>query len=151
MSYFRGREIAPSPNADDAPFWGNCAQRRLTFQKCRACGTVTHPPIGVCPQCQSLERTWIEAPAQAQVYSFTWIHTAAHDLVADRLPYNVAVVAFSELPCVRLITNVVDVRPGALDIGDRVSLVWEPLSGIGALPRFRKIAHVALSSSRAGG
>jgi uncharacterized OB-fold protein len=98
MSYFRGRDIAPSPNADDAPFWKHCAQRRLTFQQCRDCATLTHPPIGVCPRCQSMARDWVEAPSRARVYSFTWVHTAANDSVSEALPYNVAVVDFPDLP-----------------------------------------------------
>lgn len=140
MSYFNGREIAPAPNADDTPFWENCARRRLAFQRCGACGTVTHPPIGVCPACQSMARDWAEAPERARVFSFTWIHTAAHESVAERLPYNVAVVEFPDLPGVRLVSNVVDVKPGELAVGDRLSLVWEDAGSVGPLPRFRKRA-----------
>jgi uncharacterized protein len=140
MSYFDGHDVVPTPTSDDAPFWDHCAQRRLTFQRCVACGTVTHPPIGVCPHCQSIERDWIDAPATAEVYSFTWVHTAARDSVEGRLPYNVAVVTFPPLPGVRFITNVVNVRPGDLAIGDAVSLVWESVGDFAALPRFRKTA-----------
>ena len=139
MSYFGGRDVAPQPIADDASFWANCAARRLTFQRCRACGRVTHPPIGVCPACQSLEQEWIDAPEDARVFSFTWIHTSAHESVAQSLPYNVAVVDFPRLPGVRLITNVVNVRPGELAIGDRVSLAWENAGDEVLLPRFRKM------------
>lgn len=137
MSYFGGKEIAPAPNADDAPFWEHCGERRLTFQKCRDCAMLTHPPIGVCPHCQSMARDWVEAPAQARVYSFTWIHTAVDDSVAQSLPYNVAVVDFPELPGVRMVTNVLDVRRGEIAIGDRVTLTWEPIDGGMFLPRFR--------------
>lgn len=138
MSYFGGRDVVPTPNADDAPFWEHCAQHRLTFQKCRACGTLVHPPIGVCPACQSIEREWVEAPPDAVIWSFTWIHTAAHDAVGGHLPYNVVVVEFPRLPGVRLISNVVDAVPGGLAVGDRVSLVWEAAGEGGALPRFRR-------------
>ena len=139
MSIFGGRGVAPEPNADDAPYWANCAARRLTFQRCRDCGRVTHPPIGVCPACQSFDRDWIDAPEDARVFSFTWVHTAAHESVAQSLPYNVAVVEFPELPGVRLITNVVLVVLGDLAIGDRVSLLWEEVGDGVLLPRFRKI------------
>jgi uncharacterized OB-fold protein len=137
MSYFRGRDVAPVPNPDDAPFWAHCAQKRLVFQRCGACATVTHPPLAVCPKCQSLARDWVEAPTRARVYSFTWIHTAAHESVADCLPYNVAVVEFPDLPGVRLITNVIDAAPGTLAIGHEVFLTWET-AGDATLPRFRK-------------
>ena len=137
MTYFDDHDVAPAPNADDGPFWANCAQRRLAFQKCRACRALTHPPLGVCPRCQSTDREWTEAPEVARVYSFTWIHTAALDAVAGRLPYNVAVVEFPALPGVRLVTNIVDAKRGQLAIGDRVALTWETLPGGEALPRFR--------------
>ena len=138
MSYFGAKDLAPAPNADDAPFWAHCGERRLTFQKCGDCGTLTHPPIGVCPHCQSLSRVWVEAPAQGRVYSFTWIHTAVDDSVARSLPYNVAVVEFPEMPAVRLVTNVIDGRPGQIAIGDPVTLSWDPIEGGMFLPRFRK-------------
>lgn len=138
MSYFSGREIAPTPNADDTPFWESCARRRLAFQRCLACRKVTHPPIGVCPACQSMEREWVAAPQRACVFSFTWIHTAAHESVAGRLPYNVTVVEFPDMPGVRLVTNVVEVKPGELKVGDSVVLVWEESGQAGPLPRFRK-------------
>ena len=66
---------------------------------------------------------------------------AAIESVAQSLPYNVAVVDFPRLPGVRLITNVVNVKPGELAIGDRVSLAWEDAgdgierSGISAADR----------------
>jgi uncharacterized OB-fold protein len=138
MAYFGDRNVLPEPNVDDAPFWANCAARRLAFQRCSACERVTHPPIGVCPACQSFERTWIDAPSDARVFSFTWVHTAAHESVAQSLPYNVVVVEFPALPGVRLISNVIDVAPGALAIGDRLTLVWESVGDGVSLPRFRK-------------
>jgi len=140
MAHFGDHNVRPDPNVDDAPFWTHCAARRLTFQRCTACGRVTHPPIGVCPACQSFERTWIDAPPDARVYSFTWVHTAAHESVAQSLPYNVVVVEFPALPGVRLISNVVDVVPGELAIGDALTLAWEDVGESVVLPRFRKSA-----------
>jgi uncharacterized OB-fold protein len=147
MAYFGERNVLPEPNADDAPFWANCAARRLTFQQCAACGRVTHPPIGACPACQSFERTSIDAPADARVFSFTWVHTAAHESVAQALPYNVVVVEFPALPGVRLISNVADVAHGDIRIGDPLTLAWDPVSDAMSLPRFRKrAASSALST-----
>lgn len=131
----------PGPKIDEvnSPFWENCRNHRLTFQKCGDCGHRVHPPLPVCPRCQSLNRLWPEAPAEAIVFSFTWIHTAAHDSVADCLPYNAALVEFPALPGVRLVTNVINVKPGGLAIGDRVNLVWEDGEDDQPLPRFRKV------------
>lgn len=135
----------PGPKIDEtnAPFWDNCRNHRLTFQQCADCGHHVHPPLPVCPRCQSLDRQWPEAPSEATVFSFTWIHTAAHDSVADSLPYNAALVEFPDLPGVRLVTNVINVKPGELGFGDRLSLIWEDGENDQPLPRFRKLKEAA--------
>jgi uncharacterized OB-fold protein len=134
----------PGPKIDEvnAPFWENCSAHRLTFQQCGDCGHLVHPPLPICPRCQSLHRVWKEAPSLATVFSFTWMHTAAHDSVVDCLPYNAALVEFPELPGVRLVTNVVDVEPGDLAIGDEVRLIWETGGNDQALPRFSKHGQI---------
>lgn len=136
-TYFGGRDIAPQPNAEDAAFWAHCAQRRLTFQQCADCMAVTHPPIGACPRCQSIRRRWVEAPGRAVVFSYTWVHTAAHDAIGRPLPYNVVVVTFEGLAGVRLISNVVDAGADELRIGAELELVWQPIGETMSLPRFR--------------
>ncbi|MDO8277802.1 MAG: OB-fold domain-containing protein [Burkholderiaceae bacterium] len=139
MSYLPTELPAPTPEEDDAPFWAHCNERRLMFQQCPQCGTLVHPPLPVCPGCQSLERAWVQAPAQAQLFSFTWVHTAAHESVKPSLPYNVAVVEFPEMPGVRLISNVIDTERGALRVGDRLTLAWEQGWEGQMLPRFRQL------------
>lgn len=129
--------LSKSIPPENLPFWENCNARLLTFQKCTACGHSVHPPLPVCPNCQSSERMWTVAPAEARVFSFTWAHTAAHGSVKDALPYNIVVVEFPPLPEVRLVSNVINVRPGELAIGDTLQLVWEECDGQW-LPRFEK-------------
>jgi uncharacterized OB-fold protein len=136
MPYLPDKMPPPEVTATSEPFWQHCAQRRLTFQACGDCGEFVHPPLPVCPRCQSLNRTWHEAPAAATVFSFTWIHTAAHDAVAGSLPYNVVLVEFPGLPGVRLVSNVIDVAYGEIHIGDRLILHWEKAAGDLWLPRF---------------
>ena len=139
MSYLPPELPAPAPDEDDAQFWGYCNERRLMFQQCPRCGTLVHPPLPVCPGCQSLECAWVEAPAQASLFSFTWVHTAAHESVRAYLPYNVAVVEFPEMPGVRLISNVIDAERGALRVGDSLTLAWERGWEGQMLPRFRRV------------
>lgn len=138
MPYLPDNVPAPQLDETNEPFWQNCNKRKLSFQQCVDCRHITHPPLPVCPACQSLRREWIEAPPEAVVFSYTWAHTAAHPSVKSALPYNVTVVEFPELPGVRLITNVIDVKPGELDFGDRVELDWEMVEGPQWVPRFRK-------------
>ncbi len=131
----------PGPHIDDvnAPFWEHCNAQRLMFQQCGDCLRLVHPPLPICPHCQSLTRQWLEAPAEAVVYSFTWAHTPAHESVRSSLPYNVALVEFPALPGVRFVSNVINAEHGQLAIGDRLVLEWEPGGNEQLLPRFRKI------------
>lgn len=117
----------PAPHIDDnnEPFWQRCNERILAFQQCVDCLKLVHPPLPVCPRCQSLKRQWLPAPTEATVFTFTWAHTAAHASVSGILPYNVVVVEFPQLPDVRFVSNVVNVQPGELAIGDRLRLHWE--------------------------
>ena len=136
MAYLPDSIPVVPPPEENEPFWSNCRARRLTFQRCNACGSVIHPPVGVCPACQSLDRGWIDAPSEGTIFSFTWTYAAGHPSVRTSLPYNVAIIEFPALPGVRLVSNVIDVQPGDIRIGDVVQLTWEK-AGTELLPRFR--------------
>lgn len=133
-------DLAPEPGMDERVFWGHCAERRLKFQRCGACGTHRHPPTPICPACQSARIDWTEAPAVGRVYSYTVVHHPSHPAMRARVPYNVAVIAFEGLDEVRLISNVVDVTAEQMAIDMPVRLHWEGPVGGYWLPRFRR-AH----------
>jgi len=139
MPYLPPTVPGPVINEINAPFWESCRQHRLSFQECGNCRRVVHPPLPVCPECQSRERQWREVRGEGVVFSFTWAHTAAHESVRESLPYNIVLVEFPELPGVRLVSNVVNVRPGELAIGDRLALLWETDAAGQSVPRFRKV------------
>jgi uncharacterized protein len=136
MAYFPDEMPAPEPNADDAPFWSLCAERKLCFQACARCNTLRHPPRPICAKCLSVESKWVPAPAEAVVYTFTVVHHASHPAVASKLPYIVAVVEFPSLPGVRLVTNITDKPPSALCIGMHVRLWWDDIAEHIYIPRF---------------
>ena len=138
MAYLPLTLPAPAPTMDERPFWDNCAQRRLTFQRCTDCGRFCHPPIPVCPHCQSTRRQWDDAPETGEIYTYTVVHHPAHPDIGPHLPYNVVVVAFPECDGVRLVSNVIDVPPDELQVGLRVRLAWEAHGEGVYLPRFRR-------------
>ncbi len=138
MNYLPDTVPAPQPSEDSAPFWAWCDRQRLMFQCCEDCGHCVHPPLGACPRCQSLRRGWVEAPREGRVFTFTWVHTAAHDSVADALPYNVVVIEFSALPGIRLVSNVIDPDKDSLRIGQAVTLAWEAIGDSHYVPRFKR-------------
>ena len=135
-------ESLPAPSIDEtsAPFWERCNQQRLSFQQCVDCRALVHPPLPVCPKCQSVSRTWVDAPSRARVFSLVWVHTAAHDSVKEALPYNVVLVEFPDMPGVRLLSNVIGTSREALAIGDALELVWDRQSDTRWLPRFKRLA-----------
>lgn len=72
------------------------------------------------------------------MFSFTWAYTAADPSLKSAVPYNIALIEFPSLDHVRMVSNIVDVEPGDLKIGDWVTLVWQQAPGGRWLPRFRK-------------
>ncbi len=127
----------PEPPLDARAFWTHCANKRLMFQACAACGKARHPPTPLCPHCQSAEQSWIEAPSEGRVFTYTVVHHPSHDSVAGALPYAVVLVEFPELGGVRLVSNLVDPGAGEIAIGMAVELVWEPHPEAIWLPRFK--------------
>ncbi|TDU31684.1 hypothetical protein DFR24_1061 [Panacagrimonas perspica] len=145
MSWFADDMPRPVPHMDDAAFWEGCAERRLLFQHCAGCSTARHPPTPICPVCRSSATQWREAPAHAEVYTYTVIHYAAHAAVKDRLPYVAAVVSFAGLSGVRLVTNLTDCDPGRVRIGMPVRLWWDDIGDGQYLPRFAPLEREASS------
>jgi len=128
----------PEPAPESRAFWAHCRERRLMFQTCADCDRAAHPPVPLCPACQSAKRAWVEAPELARVFSYTVIHHPADDSVRDAVPYNVVLVEFPGLDGVRLVSNIVDVPPAEIEIGMELNLLWEQGPGGQWLPRFRR-------------
>ncbi|WP_334128536.1 Zn-ribbon domain-containing OB-fold protein [Sneathiella sp.] len=138
MQYMPDAVPGPDPSFDDAVYWANCSEKKLTFQRCGSCKSFRHPPGPFCPQCQSDKIEWVEAPDEAELFTFTFLHHPAHEAVRTRVPYNVAVVSFPSLGGVRLITNIVDAEPGELEIGMKVRLLWGTSGNGQIIPLFKK-------------
>ncbi|WP_218671286.1 Zn-ribbon domain-containing OB-fold protein [Microbispora sp. GKU 823] len=103
------------------------------IQRCAGCGTLRHPPGPCCPHCGSFEWDTAEASGRGQVYSFVVAHHPRHP--AFEYPLIVAVVELDE--GTRLITNLVGVEPGEVEIGMPVVLDWLDADPDLSLPVFR--------------
>jgi uncharacterized OB-fold protein len=68
------------------------------------------------------------------VYAVSVQHNAALPEFKDRVPYAVALVELDE--GVRFMTNIVNVDPLEVAIGQRVHLTWEPIEDGRALAVF---------------
>ncbi len=125
-------EIETSPLT--APYWAALEQGRLTFQRC-ACSHAWLPPRENCPRCLAADWRWETASGAARLVSWVVYHTAYHPDFADKLPYNVAIVALAEGP--RLITNI-RADHAALAIGMTLRLAPER-AGPATLARFAPV------------
>lgn len=139
MAIFGNDMPKPEPGLDDAGFWRACAEKRLAFRHCEDCDRHHHPPLPVCPHCQSQRLDWREATGPAEIFSFTEVHHPAHAAVIGRTPYTVVVVAYPEMEWTRIVSNLVG--DGEVRIGDRVEIVWDAIGDGMFLPRYRALAQ----------
>ncbi|MEU6432370.1 MaoC family dehydratase N-terminal domain-containing protein [Microbispora sp. NPDC046973] len=123
----------PAMNQDNA-FWFEAArEHRLVIQRCAGCATLRHPPGPCCPHCGSFEWDVAEASGGGHVYSYVVAHHPRHP--AFEYPLIVAVVELDE--GTRLVTNLVGVEPGGVEIGMPVVLDWLDADPDLSLPVFR--------------
>jgi hypothetical protein len=131
------------PGSTDAsdPFWAATRESRYVVQWCGACDEPIYFPREVCPKCLSADTLeWRESNGRGTVYAVSVQHRPGNPLMADRVPYAVALVEVdaggNSSETVRVMTNVVDCDPLTVQVGDAVALTWEPLSDGRQLPLF---------------
>jgi acetyl-CoA acetyltransferase/uncharacterized OB-fold protein len=113
-------------------FWTSGADGVLRVQGCTDCGELVHPPVPICPYCQSRAAKPVEVSGGGTVVGFT---VNAHRWHPDfDPPYVIANVALAEDPRVHLTTNLVGCDPAGVRIGQDVVVrfeqyedVWLPL------------------------
>lgn len=126
---------APVPDADSRPFWEGVANHELRIQRCRSCGRHVYYPRSICPHCHAAELDWVQASGTGVLYSYTVSRRPAGPGFAADVPYVVALVDLDEGP--RMMTNLVDVPPEDVAIGQRVQVDFREMSPGLTLPVFR--------------
>jgi uncharacterized OB-fold protein len=125
----------PVPNPDNAGFWEACGRGELRLQRCTSCRSWRHPPRPMCPDCGSLDFAWEQASGRGVVHTFTIVHRPTLQVFEDRVPYNVVAVQLEE--GIYMVSNLVDCALADIRIGMSVEVVFEPLTGEIALPKFK--------------
>jgi uncharacterized OB-fold protein len=118
------RAIPPAVGHDDEFFWEGAARHELLLQRCADCGTICHPPLPMCPACQSLRREAFEVSGNGTVYS--WIRSK-HPTDPDAEPRIVVLVELDE--GARLVSNLRDVALDEVRNGMRVEVFFDDLGG----------------------
>lgn len=126
----------PRITPESKEFWEGCHRHQLLIQKCQNCATLRHYPKVMCPNCGSWDTTWVRVSGKGKVYSWTVTHRSFHPGFADELPYASVIVELDE--GVRLMTNIIDVKPDDLYVGMPLEVVFEDVTQEITLPRFRK-------------
>ncbi|MHB2028693.1 MAG: Zn-ribbon domain-containing OB-fold protein [Acidimicrobiales bacterium] len=126
----------PAADIDSRAFWEGLQQHRLLIARCDECGFFVHPPLAGCPRCLSSALSSHEVSGRGVVYSFTVVNREFAPGVKP--PYVAAYVDLDEQEALRMLTNIVNVRIGDIqigmpvqvrfcDIGDATLAMFEPV------------------------
>ncbi|MGX7680172.1 Zn-ribbon domain-containing OB-fold protein [Jatrophihabitans sp. DSM 45814] len=125
-----------NPDAWTEPFWLATREHRLEIPRCVKCGLFRFPPSPFCFNCTHQEVEMVQVSGAGSVYTFTVARHAVVPMLAPYVPYVVAVVELDDAPGVRMIVNIVESDPEAVEIGSKVSLVWDDVDEETTIPRF---------------
>ncbi|MFA7323187.1 MAG: Zn-ribbon domain-containing OB-fold protein [Candidatus Nanopelagicales bacterium] len=131
----------PIPNELTSAFWQGAAEGQLVMQSCNACGHLQHPPEPICSACLSFDIGNAAVSGKGTVYTYCIPTQAFHPWFADKLPFVLAVVELDDQPGLKMITNIVDIEPDAVSVGDRVEVTFKPFAEGFSLPVFRPVAQ----------
>jgi uncharacterized OB-fold protein len=120
-------------------FWESAREHRLLIQRCGDCDAFQFFPQTFCRVCLSDRIEWVESSGRGQVYSYTIVHRSPNAGFDEDVPYSVALIDLQE--GVRMMSNVVEIEPQDLHVGMPVEVVFEDITPIISLPKFRPIAR----------
>lgn len=126
------RNYLPVLTPENEFFWKAGAHGKLLFMQCPACGFYVHPPLPICPRCQSRDVAPQAVAGMATVVSFT-VNRQIWEPGLEA-PYVIAIVEIDEQRGLRLTTNIVNCAIDSVHIGMQVRVlfdqredVWLPL------------------------
>ena len=113
---------------DDGAIWEGADEGWLMLHACRACGELCHPPLPMCPHCQSVDWDRRQVSGEAELHS--WL-VSVHPGEASPEPRTVIVVRLAE--GVNFVSNLIGAETSALYEGMALELCFAP-SGDLVLP-----------------
>ncbi len=103
----------PQWNQDQAWHWEGLREHELRIQRFTDDGSLIHPPANANPRTQSMDYDYVVASGRGTLYSYTVPHYP--QMPAFDYPLIVGLVELEE--GVRIVSNIVDVKPDQLEIG----------------------------------
>ncbi len=130
----RRTRFEPPMSTAGAPFWAATREQRLVLPWCVSCHRPHWFPREVCPHCWRPGIEWRPSDGLGTVYAASTMPKPAMPMLADRVPYVVALVELDD--GVRMMTNIVGMDPDSVTVGRAVQVGWEALSDGRHLPVF---------------
>ena len=127
------RPIPKFPEPDTEPFWDATKDHELKYQVCDDCGGIVWHPRRHCTHCTSLNLSWKTSKGEGTVYTYSIVRQNYHPAFRERIPYVIAWIDLDE--GFRMLSNVVDVDPESVTVGQRVRVRWDDQDGL-SLPAF---------------
>ncbi len=127
----------PLPTIDDMnrPFWEGAKNNELKMQRCLDCGHIRYPINHICTNCLSEDAEWINLSGRGSIFSYVVFYQLYNQAFKEDIPYNVALVQLDEGP--RMFGNIVGCANDDAKVGDRVEVVFDPVTEDVTIPRFR--------------
>jgi uncharacterized OB-fold protein len=117
--------VIPRPDELDLELYRSIvAGGRLHTQRCRECGTYSHPPRYHCPSCFARAYEFAPVSGRGKVYSYTVSHFSVEPAWRDKLPYLTVVVELDE--GVRVVGAARGLDPDDVAFDTPVRVVAEP-------------------------
>lgn len=131
----RGAIPEPSPSRWSEPFWAGCERGELLFQRCGACGFITHTAAMICAGCTGDDLSWEPSTGTGEIYS--WSTVWRPQTPAFVVPYVAVIVAVDE--GWHHLSNLVGCDHEAVEVGMRVAVEFHRTAGGTNLPYYRPV------------
>ncbi|MEY2524434.1 MAG: uncharacterized protein QOJ66_2999 [Ilumatobacteraceae bacterium] len=134
---FPGLPLPTAGGSENSAFWRWLSKHELRIQCCNGCGTTRTPAEPLCHVCYSSESSWVEAPTQGRIYSWTRVWHAAADGLVGRTPYVLVWVELDHPDRPRFLGNLLGDPLEPVEIDSPVTAVFEDF-GAGTLLNWRR-------------
>jgi uncharacterized OB-fold protein len=125
-----------APDVWTEPFWQAASEHRLVAPRCTNCGEFRMPPVPFCHRCRHQEIEWVDLSGRGTVFTFVITRRALIPELQDAVPNVVAVVDLDGAPGCRLVSNLLQIDPDAVEIGMAVVIAWDDIDDTVTIPRF---------------
>ena len=115
----------PVPTAETLPYWLGAGAGELRYTYCARCETPLFPPRSLCTPCRT-DTEWRTASGSGAVHAFTRVERAPSAAFRADTPYTIALIDLDE--GFRILTNLRGPDIDGVGIGDRVSILFEPIA-----------------------